>query len=634
MNRHVIIGTAGHVDHGKTTLIQALTGVDTDRLKEEKERALSIELGFAPFQLPSGRQASVIDVPGHRRFMGNMLAGISGIDLVLLVIDLQEGVMPQTQEHLQVLDLLGINQGIIVLTKADLVEEEWITLMKEEVQEILAGSSFSQAPMMVVSAVTGEGLQELLQHMDQMVDTVAVRNLDLPFRLYIDRVFSLKGFGTVVTGTLREGRITEGEMADLLPQGKQIRLRQIQVHGERHGEAEAGQRVALNIPDIASQGMDRGDVLCSPSSFVPVERVDVRVEVVSDFPHPLKENSRVHFHLGSSSVLARVRIFGTNQLLPGEVGYARFYFDQPVVGGYGDPFIIRFYSPVKTMGGGMILDENPRLGKGEPLLPDLKKLYQLKEPYRILYSLKKRGLMFLSDFVNMLQPRPLHLVETLSQLVEEGKLVLLDQEAYLLTEDYKGSLDDMQRLLGQYHKKNHLQSGMGTAELALALHFPRGFRSFLQAAVKEGLIVIQGERVALKGFSPTPTSQEVEWLEKMTAIFLEGGSTPPKREELIEKMGISPGDLSLLLDFLVRNGKLVKVEEGLYFHTQALDQIKAKTVAYLQEKGEIRANEFRDLLQTTRKYAIPLLEYLELEQITKREGDLHYLRLGINKKKE
>lgn len=626
MNRHVIIGTAGHVDHGKTTLIQALTGVDTDRLKEEKERELSIELGFAPFQLPGGRQASVIDVPGHRRFMGNMLAGISGIDLVLLVIDLQEGVMPQTREHLQVLDLLGIKMGIVVLTKADLVEDEWVELMQEEVQEALAGSSFSGAPMVVVSGTRGDGLPILLKHIDDMVDTVAVRNQDLPFRIYIDRVFSLKGFGTVVTGTLREGRIREGEIARLLPQGREVRIRQIQVHGERIEEALAGQRVALNLPDLASHELDRGDVLCCPSSFIPTEMMDVRLEIVSDFPHSLKENSRVHFHLGSCSVLARVRILGQGQLEPGEVGYARFYFDRPVVGGYGDPFIIRFYSPVQTMGGGMVLDERPRFGREAHLLSDLKNLYQLKDPYRILYSLKKKSLLFLSDFMHDLHPRPLHIEEILSQLVKEGRIIQLGKDAYLLAEDYQQYLDDMEKLLRQYHREYHLEEGMGTAELALALNFPKGFRLFLSGAVREGLVVVQGERVYLAGFSPTPTPREEELLKAVEDRFLQAGTTPPGIRDLCQELGTSPNELSILLGYLSRKNTLWKVEEGFYLHPQVMEEVVEKTAAYLKDEGAIRANEFRDLLQTTRKYAIPLLEYLETMQVTKREGDLHYLR--------
>lgn len=627
MEKHVIIGTAGHVDHGKTTLIRALTGVDTDRLKEEKERALSIELGFAPFDLPGGRRAGVVDVPGHRRFMGNMLAGISGIDLVLLVIDLQEGVMPQTREHLQVLDLLGIKRGIVVLTKLDLVEEEWVELMEEEVREVLEGTSFSSAPIVTLSAVTREGLPQLLNLIDEMVDSVESKDKDLPFRIYIDRVFTLKGFGTVITGTLKEGQIKEGEEAQILPQRKKMRIRQIQVHGEKKKEALAGQRVALNIPDLSSSQVKRGDVICSPSAFVPLEMIDARVHLIPDFQHSLKDNSRVHFHLGSSSVLARVSIHGEKELLPGESGYARFYFEEAIVGGYGDLFIIRFYSPVTTMGGGIVLDENPWRGKRETFLQDLTHLYEQKDPYRILYSLKKRGLLYFSDFLEYLHPRPLDLEGILSKLVDQGLVILLGKDAYLLKEEYLHYLDRMMDELEIYHQKNHLDHGIGKGELGETLSFPSipGFNLFLDRAVEEGHISIQREKVSLATFSPTPTQREEELLEAIIKKVREGGVSPPSLKELVSMLKISQEDLSYLIGYLLRQGRLIKVEEGLIFHGEVLDMVVEKTVAYLRERGEMKANTFRDLLQTSRKYAIPLLEYLERRNVTKREGDLHSL---------
>ncbi len=627
--KSLIIGTAGHVDHGKTTLIKSLTGFDTDRLQEEKERQLSIDLGFAPFQLPSGRRAGVVDVPGHKRFMGNMLAGISGIDLVLLVIDVQEGIMPQTREHLNVLSLLGIEKGIIVLTKIDLAEDEWVTLMEEEVREELKGSSFEEAPLRAVSAVTGQGLDILLRDIDNLVDKVEYKNTSLPLRMFIDRVFTVKGFGTVVTGTLMEGRVTEGDRVQIHPVDNELRVRQIQVHGETVEQAFAGQRVALNIPDISASSLHRGHVVIEPDTFKAARIIDVKLKVLEESPHQLKDGSRVHLHLGSASVLARVKLLLQDRLLPGEEGLARLYLEDEVVTGFRDPFIIRFYSPVQTMGGGIVLDNMVYSGHKEEIAEYLSLLDEQGNPWRIQYALKKEGLLSYHALQRALDPIPPDLSALLDNLEEENRIVSLGDQYYLLSEDFERGLSQLQKGLEEYHLNNHLKEGMGKSELKEFFPFEISdsiFNLLLEGMEEEGLIRQEGEKIALSSFSPRPDEREEKLLAVAMDSLREGRYNPPDLDRLAKELELEKSELQGLLVYLVNREKLVKVDEELYYCPDVLEEIIELTVNYLEQEEHMKVAQFRDLLGTSRKYAIPLLEFLERARITRRDGDLHFLK--------
>ncbi|HHW15141.1 MAG TPA: selenocysteine-specific translation elongation factor, partial [Firmicutes bacterium] len=356
--RHVVIGTAGHVDHGKTTLVQRLTGVNTDRLKEERERGLTIELGFAPFRLPSGRQAAIVDVPGHERFIHHMLAGAAGIDLVLLVVAADEGVMPQTIEHLDILTLLQVERGIIVLNKIDLVEPEWRDLVAEEIREKVKGTALAEAPIVPVSAATGEGVDRLVALIDELT-AGEYRVKSSVLRLPIDRVFAIQGHGTVVTGTLWGGRLHPGDTVVLLPSGKTARVRQVQVHGRPVEEAEAGHRTALNLGGVDKEDISRGEVVAAPGELASTRLVDVRLSVLARAPHGLAHRDQVRFHAGTSEVLARVRLLDRDEVDPGESAWAQLHLAEPVVAVRGDLFVVRSYSPARTLGGGRIIDAHP-----------------------------------------------------------------------------------------------------------------------------------------------------------------------------------------------------------------------------------------------------------------------------------
>jgi len=359
ISRHIIIGTAGHVDHGKTELIRALTGQETDRLKEEKERGISIDLGFASFRLPDGQVAGVVDVPGHERFIHNMLAGIGGIDLVLLVVDVNEGVMPQTREHLQILQLLDIRRGIVVLTKCDLAEPDWIDIVEEEIREEVAETFLTAAPFCRVSSLTGDGIPELIEQIRLSLETLPTKDVDGPLRLPVDRHFTLAGFGTVVTGTLLSGTVKPGDMVEVLPPGVQVRVREIQVHGEKLPEARAGQRVALNLAGLDRDQLQRGAVIGAPGFFEQTERLDARLTLLPSAPRPLKFRDPVHFYLGTARVVGMVALLDRDLLKPGESTLVQIHLDHPLVAHRQDRFIIRSYSPMTTIGGGQVIDPAP-----------------------------------------------------------------------------------------------------------------------------------------------------------------------------------------------------------------------------------------------------------------------------------
>ena len=375
--KHVIIGTAGHVDHGKTLLIKALTGIDTDRLVEEKKRGITIELGFAQQDWPDGTQAGIVDVPGHERFIRNMLAGAGGVDLAMLVIAADDGVMPQTVEHLNILTLLGIKDGLIVITKADTVDPEWLEMMREEIREKTEGSFLEGKPIVAVSAYTGQGIPELKEMLRRLVREAEEKSLRIPFRLPIDRVFSVEGFGTVVTGTLIEGAVNEGDLAELIPSGAQTRIRNLQVHGKNVETAYAGQRVAINLAGLKKEDIQRGNSVAKPGSVRVSRMLDVRLQNLRDSGRIIKNDSQVHLFHGAAELLAKVVLFGQDELKPGESCYAQLRLTETIATKNGDRFVIRFFSPLETIGGGVILDDQPRRHKRSD--PNIQRILQLKE---------------------------------------------------------------------------------------------------------------------------------------------------------------------------------------------------------------------------------------------------------------
>ncbi len=617
----LIIGTAGHVDHGKTALIRALTGVDTDRLQEEKERGLSVDLGFARLVLPSGRQVGVVDVPGHERFMANMLAGVTGMDLVMLIIDLTEGVMPQTKEHLEVIDLLDIKNGLVVLAKADLVEDDWIELVEEEVREELSGTTFAHAPMVVVSAKTGRGIDKLLQTLDTLIAETPSKDTEAPLRLPIDRAFLMPGLGTIITGTLVSGRIAVGEEVELLPSGLRGKVRQIQIHNESMEMAEAGQRVALNLPGMDQAKIRRGDVVLQPGAFQVTKELDVNIKLLPDFPHAIKDNSYLHFHLGTARLLAKIRFYESRKLEQGQAGLARLFLAEPVIASFYDPFIVRFYSPAKVMGGGRILVPRPPVfkRKDKNYLEMLRRL-TAGNPADLLYMTLKLGVIMNEEKLH----RQTKLTkEEFAQGLKEitDKLIELADNYLIAKDDYEDYKRVLHSGLKAYHKKYNLRPGMPKSQISSfypAFLAGSCIDSLLLAWQKEDIIKIEGNIVSLISFSARAEGKQKVILDELFKRLACGKYSPPS----IKEISLDGGDeFPDLLGYMVRAGEIVKVSEDIYFtkdnYQNALDILRN----ILADEGSVTVADYRNALATSRKYALALLEHFDDLRITRRDGD-------------
>lgn len=629
--KHLIIGTAGHVDHGKTALVRAMTGVDTDRLKEEKERGISIELGFTCLNLPGGRRAGIVDVPGHERFIKNMLAGAGGFDLVLLVIAADEGVMPQTREHMDIIQLLQVKKGIVVLTKCDLVDDEWLDLVKEDVKDFLQGTVLEDAPVALVSAVTKKGIPELLELIGQAVEKVTPKAGQGQPRLPVDRVFTITGFGTVVTGTLLSGVIKVGEMVEVQPEGLSARVRTVQVHGERVEAAEAGQRVAVNLAGLEAEQIGRGSIVAGPGMIKPSQRLDVRLQLLKSAVRPLKNRTRVRFYLGTRETLGRVILLDREELAPGSVVYAQVVLEDRTVPVKGDRFVIRSYSPMRTIGGGAVIDPAPK-----------RKHKRFREEVLEALSTREKGnpaeivKLYLDANSNVHLPAEVaastglqekEVMEAAAALAEgkEVKLISGDGKQYLVsTAVYTRWLEDIKTLAISYHREFPLRDGYPKEEIR-SRKFPqlsaKVFQLVLLEMEKEGTLEVLPKVVAVKGFATGPDQQLKEQIQQISRIMGESAFLPPSWAELSNTIGFSETKGAELLQYLLRTGEMVKVTEDLYFQGEVLQEAISKVTAYLSEHGEITVGELRDLLKTSRKYALPLLEYFDREKLTRRVGD-------------
>ncbi|MDP2873645.1 MAG: selenocysteine-specific translation elongation factor [Bacillota bacterium] len=655
-SKQVIIGTAGHVDHGKTSLVRALTGVETDRLPEEKRREMTIDLGFANFSLPSGRRASIVDVPGHERFVGNMLAGATGIDLVLFVVAADEGAMPQTFEHLDILDLLGLEVGIIVLTKTDLVEPDWLEMVQEEVREATAGTFLAAAPIVPVSSRTGHGLDELVRRCDEALDRVSGKAAYGPARLPVDRVFTVAGFGTVVTGTLLSGRVAVEDRLELLPAGREVRVRSLQVHGEDRPLALAGQRIAVNLAGLERSEVARGEVLASPGAFSPGDRFDGELRLVGRAPRALRSRSRVHLHTGTSEVIGRLLLLDRLLLEPGESALVQFHSEAPLVLGARDRFIIRSYSPVRTIGGGVVVDPHPpwrrrrlRGSRGAQALESLR-ARQRGDPAealtRVLQGaggpLPRIALLQQAQLDSNLPPDDLE--AAFAELLRRGSLRELDDAGQVMLSDlWEQTAEAALGWLARYHGEWPLRRGAGRDELRAALlpgWAPRRFATYLHSLAAAGRVELQEDRVAAAGHRPVLEGDLAELARWVQERFVEGGSSPPDRGELAREIAQAPQKLpsrgrpggavnaqllfDQVFDYLLETAALVKVKDDIVFHRDVLARISEHLVRFLEERGSVTVSDFRQLIGTSRKYAVPLLEYFDARRVTRREGDVRF----------
>jgi selenocysteine-specific elongation factor len=630
-DRLVVVGTAGHIDHGKTSLVKALTGIDTDRLPEEKARGITIDLGFAFLEEP-GLTIEIVDVPGHERFVKNMLAGVGGIDLAMLVIAADEGVMPQTREHLAICALLHIRTGLVVLTKADLAEPDWLELVKDDVAGLVRGTFLQGAPVLAVSAKTGEGLPELRQALRTLAVTVPPRAADQLPRLPIDRVFTIKGFGTVVTGTLTAGRFGVDDRVEVFPRGLQAKVRGLQTHGHNVTEARAGQRTAMNLQGLERAAIERGDVVGLAGTLVSTSTVDGTLELLADAPRALKTRDRIRFHVGTSEIMARVLFLDRTELAPGETAFARIRLEAPVVALPRDRFVARSYSPIVTIGGGTLLDvDPPRVRrKGGALMTHLT-LLDRGTPEEVLEEhIRQRGVA--GARIGSLSGRvpfgPEALRGLLATLHAAGRIAAVDRDWSVHADSFTRLRELTLGVLEAFHRANPLRPGMSREELRgrAGNADDKLFAHLLASLDAEGAVKVDRDKVRLARHEVRLSDDQRRVVDRLEADFRTAAAAPPSPEEALARAGVAGDEEHELFQVLVEGKTLVRVKESLFFHSAALESIQEKLVALLRERKEIGPADIKDLLGISRKYAIPLLEYFDGRRVTQRVGERRVLR--------
>ena len=588
--KHVIIGMAGHVDHGKTELVKALTGVDTDRLAEEKKRGITIDLGFARLDFPDGSCASIVDVPGHERFIKNMLAGAGGVDLAMLVVAADEGFMPQTVEHLDILQLLGVKDGLIVLTKTDLVDEDWLNMLEEDVKSCVKGTFLEDKPILRTSVRTGEGIEALREALHDLTLHAEEKSARTPFRLPIDRVFSVDGFGTIVTGTLIDGHIAVGDEAQLMPLGNQCRVRNLQVHGRDVSAVYAGQRAAVNLAGIKKESISRGDVLCRTDSMQPSLMLDVKLQNLPDSKRIIESGSRLHLYHGAAVRLAKAVLLDRDALRPGESCYAQLRLSEALAARQGDRFVVRFYSPLETVG--------------------------------------ERGAdgMTLADLAACFDEPEEKLVEMLAVLCARGKLVEIAPSRYLTSSTLDRLWTDCETMLTKYHREHPLHAGMRLAEARQRLLRGKARENadaILACFAREGKLTLTAEHCALADFSVHLTKRQSAIREELLRTCRAAGILGKKQDALCALFDKKDRmECARVLESLLSTGELVLLAPELCVEKSVLDAVDARVKAWFETHDTLTLGEFRDALGTSRDHALLVLEYYDRRGILRREGDV------------
>ncbi len=636
----LIMGTAGHVDHGKTSLVKALTGVDLDTLPEEKERGLTINLGFTHFDTASGKRIGVVDVPGHRRFIKTMLAGAHGLDFVLFLVAADDSVMPQTREHLEILKLLGVEHGIIVITKIDLVDAELREMVKAEIAELTAGSFLENAPVVPVSSVTGAGMAELAAAIDALAETIRPRERGTYFRLFVDRAFSVAGAGTVVTGTALSGAVSPGDEVEVLPSGGRARVRKIEVHGESIEKARAGQRTAVNLRLVDKAQVGRGDMLATPGVVKPTYMADARLEVLGDYPRALKHWTRVRFYLGTSEIFGRLALLDVDQLEPGDSAFVQLRLEAPAAAVTGDPFILRDFSASFTIGGGKILDAHPQKHKRKRALvvTDLERREKGYLEEVVELEAKKAGYFVARNDVALELDAPMDRVgAALSGLAARGKVIILPPKKapwIIYHEAWERLTARIIEALNQHHEDlPQLDTGLSEQELrarverAAAAALPEEpFRHALEKLVEDKALKTVEGTYALSEHAARLKDDDQAALSKIRAAYFDSPLTPPSTEEVYAGAALPKAVVRDFLEKMVADGELLRISRDFLFSRKAVEDARDQVLSYISGHGGITVSEFRDLASTSRKWAIPLLTWLDNEGFTVRDGD--YRRLG------
>jgi selenocysteine-specific elongation factor len=631
--KYIILGTAGHIDHGKSSLVKALTGTDPDRLKEEKERGITLDLGFASLDIPGGNRLGIVDVPGHEGLIKNMLAGVGGIDMVMLVIAADEGIMPQTREHLAICDLLHVKKGLIALTKMDMVEKDWLSLVQDEVRDFVNGTFLEKSPIVAVSSKTGENLPVLVQELAKIANEVPPKSANGILRLPIDRVFTMKGFGTVITGTLLSGTISTEQEVEILPRGIKTKVRGIQSHNLAVQRSIAGQRTAVNLQGVEKDQLSRGDTIVSAGFFMPTRTLDAKLSLLKQAPRGIKTGSRIRFYNSTQESIGRITLLGTNELSQGEEAYVQFRFEQPVIVQHGDRYILRFYSPMETLGGGMVLNPHSRRHKQAMMGESLKNLEILERGTiedRLALFISGRGLagMEEAEAIGTVAADKQEIITALATLTQKKGALRVDN-LYVHTSHLAALEKKALDIIAKYHKDNPLKPGLEKEELKGMLRLrlsPKVLNLTIDGLIKKKQLEADGSRLRLPGFKAAVGKDQSVFKDKIVEAIRKGGSQPPLREEFPALFGITDKDAKDLLKLLAEEGRTVRINDSLHLHKDTLEKIKTDLRKYLEEKKEITMAEFRDIAKTSRKFAVPIMEYFDTQKLTQRVGDKRVLR--------
>ncbi len=635
--KRVIIGTAGHVDHGKTALIRALTGIDTDRLEEEKKRGITIELGYAHMEFDDGTHAGIIDVPGHEKFIRNMLAGAGGIDLAMLIVAADEGIMPQTVEHMEILSLLEIRTGLVVVTKTDLVDQEWLDVIIEDIGSFTKGTFLEGQPVVPVSAYTGEGIEALKQHLYSLIGTVREKKTNIPFRMPIDRVFAIDGFGTIVTGTLIEGAIRIGDRTELLTPGIPAVVRSIQVHGKSVEIANAGQRVALNLVGIKKNDIRKGDVIAKPNTVRSSAILDVRIKAIRSANRNIENASLLHLYHGTRVVMAKVILLDRDELLPGDSCYAQLRLSEKLASKTGDRFVVRFYSPMETIGGGVILNPSPpkRSRKDDAALKSIQIRENGSAEQQIYFALSEMGFAPTADILRL----ELNMEETefsagLETLLKSGEVLEILACRYLTTDSMRKIVAKCREILDEYHKLFPLQQGLNSAQLRQKLFGDEELtvgNAILEKLAHDNIIrIAPNGRVALSDFKVSLSKRQQALKYLILQQYREAGYEALTIEEALSRVPQSEKrDADHVIESLLQEGELVKLSPKVLWERGVFNEAIRIAEEHFKNNEVLTMPQFRDMLGTSRKYALAFLEYLDRNGITKKVGDNRVLFKGF-----
>lgn len=628
--KNIIVGTAGHIDHGKTTLIKALTGRNTDRWEEEQRRGITIDLGFTYFDLKNGDRVGIIDVPGHEKFINNMVAGVVGMDLVLLVVAADEGIMPQTREHMDILGLLGIKKSILVINKCDLVDEEWLELVEEEIQEELEGTFLEGAPVVKVSAATGQGLDELTDTIQQLMsDEVVAKDTQTIPRLPIDRAFTLSGFGTIITGTLISGTITREDVLEMYPIGKECKIRNIQVHGQNQDKCYAGQRVAINLSNVKKKEIRRGCVLAPKNSMKNTDLLDVKLKVLEDSMRILTNHERLHLYTGTSEILCRAVLLDKEQIGPGEEGLVQLRLEEEIAVKRGDRFVVRFYSPMETIGGGIVLEPNPVRKKrfDAQAIEELKKKESGSLGDVMELQIKEHGdtMITLAELAKVMAHSVDELKEYLEELEESGTIFVfqMKKDTYLWHRDSEFAVrQKIEETLQKYHSEHPYRYGMKKAEIHntfLKKIKPNIFDAYIERMTGENVYGRREEYLSLPGYEVPKDAMYLQTEKLIEDTFEKAGYDFVRFSEIdFGKIPRQTAEDVVLM--MIDEGKVLRINEEMFTMKHLMDEAKEKIQNHLKEENLITIAQVRDMFSTSRKSAKPILEYMDSIKVTKKKG--------------